>query len=55
MENNKGYVEEQATIKLLPDGTLVVKSDLYPKVKRVLVENETYGTFYYLDGTRWWE
>ena len=37
-------------IELLQDGTLVVNTELYPKVKRVLVEHETNGTLYYSDG-----
>lgn len=37
-------------MKLLEDGTLVINTDLYPEVKRVLVEHETSGTLYYSDG-----
>lgn len=34
---------------LLADGTLVVNTEQYEEVKRVLVEHETNGTLFYPD------
>lgn len=36
-------------LKILEDGTLIVKTDQYDNVKRVLVEDGTNGTLYYAD------
>lgn len=48
MDNN---TEEINIIKaeLLQDGTLVIDTDKYDDVKRVLVEHGTKGTLYYSD------
>lgn len=35
--------------EILEDGTLIVKTDQYDNVKRVLVKNGTNGTLYYAD------
>lgn len=40
-------------VELLSDGTLVVNTNKYDKVKRVLIEYGTNGTLYYSDNTDW--
>jgi len=48
-------LDQQPTVEipsfnLLQDGTLIIDTDLYPKVGRVFVEHEGLGTFYYSYG-----
>lgn len=42
--------EEKLNYELLQDGTLVINSDLYSKVGRVLIEHGLFGTIFYSDG-----
>lgn len=42
--------EIKASCELLKDGTLIVRTDVYPEVGRVFVEHGQYGTFFYSDG-----
>lgn len=42
---------EENKMQLLKDGTLIVSTNKYKDVKRVLVEYKTNGTLFYPDGT----
>ena len=40
---------EESTDEYLPNGTLVINTNLYQFIKRVLVQNGTDGTLFYAD------
>ena len=48
-------LDRQPTVEIpsfnkLQDGTLIIETDLHPKVGRVFVEHKGFGTFFYSDG-----